>query len=118
MRTYLVRIIFRIVCGNGDHTAQFDEQLRLLKAEDEKEAYEKARTFVQQEEEGFLNNSLQVVKWQFAGIVEITEIRSFDDGMELYSRVHETDEADRYLESVRKKAAVLESKLLLYTFNC
>ena len=42
MNWYLSKIIFRIVCGEGQHTPQFDEQLRLIAASDEQEAFQKA----------------------------------------------------------------------------
>ena len=30
MNWYLAKIVYRIICGDGNHTAQFDEQLRLV----------------------------------------------------------------------------------------
>ena len=32
MNWYLAKIVYRIICGQGNHTAQFDEQLRLIQA--------------------------------------------------------------------------------------
>ena len=32
MNWYLAKIVYRILCGEGEHTAQFDEQLRLVSA--------------------------------------------------------------------------------------
>ena len=34
MNWYLSKLVFRIVCGDGQHRAQFDEQLRLIAAAD------------------------------------------------------------------------------------
>ena len=31
MKWYLAKIVYRIICGEGNHTPQFDEQLRLIK---------------------------------------------------------------------------------------
>ena len=42
MNWYLTKLVFRIICGEGHHTPQFDEQLRLVSATDECEAFEKA----------------------------------------------------------------------------
>ncbi|MDQ3846676.1 MAG: DUF4288 domain-containing protein [Bacteroidota bacterium] len=39
MNWYLTKIIYRIICGNGDHKAQFDEQLRLVEASSKQEAF-------------------------------------------------------------------------------
>ena len=35
MKWYLAKLIYRIICGDGTHTPQFDEQLRLIHAEDD-----------------------------------------------------------------------------------
>ena len=43
MNWFLAKIVYRIVCGDGDHTPQFDEQLRLVQATDESSAFEKAK---------------------------------------------------------------------------
>ncbi|HEV3251858.1 MAG TPA: DUF4288 domain-containing protein, partial [Puia sp.] len=42
MNWYLAKIVFRIICGEGQHIPQFDEQLRLIEAGNEVEAFEKA----------------------------------------------------------------------------
>jgi len=41
MNWYLAKMVFRIVCGDGNHTAQFDEQLRLISAGSKEEAFHK-----------------------------------------------------------------------------
>ncbi len=43
MKWYLAKLVFRIICGEGEHTAQFDEQLRLIKANNKEEAFHKAK---------------------------------------------------------------------------
>ena len=43
MKWFLAKLVFLIHCGNGNHTPQFDEQLRLIYAEDELHAFHKAR---------------------------------------------------------------------------
>ncbi|MER3499070.1 MAG: hypothetical protein C4308_10775 [Chitinophagaceae bacterium] len=42
MNWYLARLVYRIICGNGNHTAQFDEQLRLVCVETKEKAFHKA----------------------------------------------------------------------------
>jgi hypothetical protein len=42
MNWYLTKIVYRIICGQGNHTAQFDEQLRLIQASSAQEAFEKS----------------------------------------------------------------------------
>ena len=55
MKWFLAKLVFRIVCGHGEHTAQFDEQLRLIAASNENQAFEKASTMGLDEGETFYN---------------------------------------------------------------
>lgn len=43
MNWYLAKIVYRIICGEGDHIAQFDEQLRLINAASKVDAFHKAQ---------------------------------------------------------------------------
>src|SRR5215207_499249 len=70
MKWYLAKVVYRIICGDGHHTAQFDEQLRLLTARHEEEALEKAIAIGMQEEEVFYNDRKQLVQWKFIDITE------------------------------------------------
>ncbi|WP_205508788.1 DUF4288 domain-containing protein [Longitalea arenae] len=109
MNWFLAKIVYRIVCGEGDHTAQFDEQLRLVQAADEQEAFAKAKAIGEQEQEMFLNQQQKLVTWQFINVCELYKISALIDGAELYSRIQETDNAGTYIELVHKKAAHIQS---------
>src|SRR5689334_21173617 len=98
MRWYLAKIIYRIICGEGDHTAQFDEQLRMIQAETGNQAIEKAIELGEREQETFYNNNQQLVQWKFINVSEIYEVSELIDGAEIYSRIHETDDAFSYLK--------------------
>ena len=65
MNWYLSKIVFQIICGDGQHTPQFDEQLRLIEAEDADIAFAKAQAIGGQEQEAFLNQHQHLVQWQF-----------------------------------------------------
>ena len=104
MNWYLAKIVFRIVCGNGDHTAQFDEQLRLISATDKQEAFSKAQTAGKKGEDTFFNKNEQLVQWQFINVSELYMLSGLIDGAELYSRIEERDNADQYIEVVNQKA--------------
>jgi len=109
MNWFLAKIVYRIVCGEGDHTAQFDEQLRLIQAADENEAFDKAKAIGEQEQEMFLNQQQKLVTWQFVNVCELYKISALIDGAELYSRIQETDNAGLYTELVHKKAAHIKA---------
>ena len=105
MNWYLVKIVFRIICGDGDHTPQFDEQLRLVSANDKKDAFYKAHQIGQREEDVFYNHKQQLVQWKFINVSELYKLGEMIDGAELYSRIEERDNADTYTEIINRKAA-------------
>lgn len=104
MNWYLAKMVFRIICGDGDHTAQFDEQLRLLSAGSKEEAFHKAQLLGTREEEMFFNQNRQLVQWQFISVSELYRLQELIDGAELYSRIEEKDNAEHYLHVIHKKA--------------
>ena len=108
MNGFLAKIVYRIVCGDGAHTAQFDEQLRLIEADSEVTAFAKARSIGQQEQEMFMNQQQRLVQWQFINVSELYKLTALIDGAELYSKVQETDNAGIYMELVHKKAAHIQ----------
>ena len=104
MNWYLSKMIFRIICGDGDHTPQFDEQLRLVSAGSKEEAFHKAQLLGMKEEEIFFNQRQQLVQWQFISVSELYRLTELIDGAELYSRIEEKENAEAYLHVIYKKA--------------
>ncbi len=104
MNWYLAKMVFRIICGDGNHTPQFDEQLRLITAGSKEEAFHKAQTMGMKEEEMFFNQQQQLVQWQFISISELYQLNDLIDGAEVYSRIEEKDNADNYINVVNTKA--------------
>lgn len=104
MNWYLSKIIFRIICGQGEHTAQFDEQLRLIAAKDEDEAFQKAMAIGQREQDGFYNHEQQLVQWKFINVAELYRLSGLLDGAEMYSRIQETDDAEAYIDLANRRA--------------
>ncbi|HMR92020.1 MAG TPA: DUF4288 domain-containing protein [Chitinophagaceae bacterium] len=108
MNWYLAKLVFRIICGNGQHTAQFDEQLRLVEGDSLEEATAKAIEMGQKEQESFFNTQNQLVQWRFINISEIYQLSSLIDGVELYSRIEEKENADAYVYAVHQKATAIQ----------
>jgi predicted RNA-binding protein with EMAP domain len=104
MNWYLAKMVFRIICGEGNHTAQFDEQLRLVSAGSKEEAFHKAQLMGVKEQEMFFNQNLQLVQWQFISVSELYQLNDLIDGAEVYSRIEEKENADAYLHIIHKKA--------------
>jgi Domain of unknown function (DUF4288) len=104
MNWYLAKMVFRILCGDGQHSAQFDEQLRLIAAGSKEEAFHKAQSMGLNEQEMFFNKKEQLVQWQFINISELYRLQELIDGAELYSRIDEKDDAESYIHIVQAKA--------------
>jgi hypothetical protein len=107
MNWYLAKIVYQIVCGDGEHPAQFDEQLRLINATDHLDAFYKSRDIGGSEEDTFLNDVNKPVKWKFIDVAEVYLLDKLIDGAEVYSRIHEDDDADSYIRSVKSRATYL-----------
>jgi hypothetical protein len=107
MNWFLTKLVFRVFCGTGNHTPQFDEQLRLIYAEDELHAFHKARLLgegdcIMRESENRVD-----VKWKFIDVCELHLLTNYTDGAEIYSVIREEAEANLYIRSVEKMAAHL-----------
>jgi len=113
MNWYLAKIVFRIICGTGNHTPQFDEQIRLVTAASYTEALARVRDLGIKEQDLFLNQKSELVEWKFINVVELKMIDELKDGMELYSRVEEAEDASRYIEFINNKAEELKAGLFV-----
>lgn len=116
MKWYLAKIVYRIICGDGDHTPQFDEQLRLFSAEDDLHAFQKARITGDKEEDNFLNNQQKPVRWKFVDVAELHPLDDLIDGAELYSKISEEENAERYIRQINERAKYLHEVCFQKTF--
>ena len=112
MNWYIAKIVFRIITGDGNHTPQFDEQLRLIHAADELHAFQKARLFGHREEDNFLNASQKPVHWRFIDVSEIHELNNLSDGVEIYSRISEEENGDIYTKLTLLRATHLHQNFM------
>lgn len=110
MQWYIAKMVYQIVCGDGNHAAQFDEQLRLIAANNEEEAFGKAYKIGKEEEESFLNQKKEPVRWQFVNVPELYRLGKLTDGTEIYSHINEVDDAEAYTTFVNCKAASIREK--------
>jgi hypothetical protein len=103
MNWYIAKIVFNITAENTQ-TPQFDEQLRLISAQGKDEAFLKARIIGIKEEDSFLNDRQERVKWEFINVADIIPVGKLEDGAELYSSIYETNEPKSYIHCVHQKA--------------
>ena len=115
MNWYLAKIVYQIICGEGDHTPQFDEQVRFIQAFSREHAFEKSRLIGLQEEETFSNQKQQLVQWKFVDIAELHDMDELHDGAEVYSQIRETDDADAYKRFIHHKARLLQNNFIAVT---
>jgi hypothetical protein len=107
MNWYITKVVFAISPETTIETKQFDEQLRLVNADCKEEAFLKARTIGLCEEDTFYNDKMKKVKWEFINVSEVIPLNSLEDGIEIYSRIHETDEGRTYINFVHQKAVAI-----------
>jgi hypothetical protein len=106
MNWYISKIVFGISTEN-QQTQQFDEQLRLIQANSSEEAFLKARMIGLGEEDSFINDKNKQIKWEFINVAELMPLKNLEDGVELYSRIHEIDEAKSYVNFIHQRAVDL-----------
>ena len=110
MNWYIVKIIFRIISGGGNHAAQFDEQLRLIKAGSDQAAFEKANRIGISEQTVFVNDRKENVRWEFIAVTEINLLGNLADGAEVYYKIHETADAASYIETAKHRSDLLAGR--------
>lgn len=110
MKSYLAKIVFRIICDGGAHTAQFDEQLRLIVAEEEELAFIKAVFLGHTNEKRFENIHKQMVEWKFVNVSEVILMNEMIDGAEVYSSIKECDDGADYERNIHTRAKLLKMR--------
>jgi hypothetical protein len=109
MNWYVAKIIFRI-CNEGSQKLQFDEHIRLIKADNFDEAFLKARILGISEEDAFMNTKNKQVKWEFINVAELYSISELKDGSEIYSMITEKEEASNYIHAIHQRAIFMQTK--------
>jgi hypothetical protein len=96
---FIAKMVFQIICGDGKHRPQFEEQWRLIKANDNCEAVQKAQEMAQVESGSEVAISLPV-QWRFVSLAEIIPLTMLTDGVELLAITREPYDQQDYLQHV------------------
>lgn len=115
MKWYIAKLVFSIETTTAYASAQFDEQVRLIKANNATEAYFKIRRIGKTEEVSFSNTTSSRVQWQFIDVSEMICIGDITDGLEVYSNTVEVEEKNSYINAVLKKGMGIQAKNLILT---
>jgi len=89
MRSFTAQIIYRIEC-EGLPTDQYEEQWRLVYAEDEKQALNLARESGKNEESTFIDRQGRTMCWRMVAVKDLQPVELKNGGL-LFSVVREVE---------------------------
>ncbi|XZF14106.1 DUF4288 domain-containing protein [Chitinophagaceae bacterium MMS25-I14] len=89
MKTYTAQIIYKIEC-EGIATEQYEQQWRLVLAEDDENALREARKMAREEESTFVDRHGRTVFWKLLAVKELKEI-DLSNGCLLFSEIKEVE---------------------------
>ncbi|RYZ50736.1 MAG: DUF4288 domain-containing protein [Sphingobacteriales bacterium] len=87
MKHFTAQIIYRIIC-EGVLTEQYEEQWRLVVAEDERRALEMAKAIGSEEASIFVDRHGRRIEWQLIAVKDLSEV-VVENGALLFSSVKE-----------------------------
>ncbi|MFA9213439.1 MAG: DUF4288 domain-containing protein [Candidatus Methylacidiphilales bacterium] len=108
---FLAKLVFSITSANNSF--HYDDQLRVVFANNKHEALMKAKILGIKDEENFMLESLTSVSWKFIDVMEITALEDLKDGMEIYSHTRENEPDNSYENYVSSAANNLIAETIL-----
>ena len=112
MKWFAVNCIYQVICGEGKHAPQFNEQTRLIQAVGQMEALDKARLNAVNFNPPFNNCKGEKVVWKFIGVGGISAVEELADGVEVSSSIVEPESVDQYLEALKHRNQSLTNQKL------
>ena len=97
MKWYIAKLIFQVINSEGILTPQFDEQWRLIKADEVTWAYEKARVIGWLEQGCFNSEYQRKGERKFIEVVELQQIYTMEGGATVFSTTEEPIDASSVL---------------------
>jgi hypothetical protein len=109
MEWYLAKLVYRFQPKTANGAVHFEEQVRLVEAEDELHAFHKAQQIGTQEEFHLEVESAGDIHWHFIDVTELLKLHRMMDGAEILSQSYKTTEPELYQKKIRLKAGYLLS---------
>lgn len=109
MEWFLAKLVYRFQSAARPGHLQFDEQLRLIQADDALHAFHKAQQIGQQEQLIADVQANHQVSWYFIDVTELYKLHHMIDGAEVLSQICLPEDGNRYQREVRLKAGYLLS---------
>ncbi|WP_316829806.1 DUF4288 domain-containing protein [Pedobacter aquatilis] len=107
MKWFAVNCIYQVICGEGKHSPQFNEQVRLVTAETSFEAIQKAKLLAFGYNASFENCVGEMVRWEFIAVGGITAVDEPTDGIEVSSKILEPKSVEAYLKDLKHRTKTL-----------
>lgn len=107
MKWFAVNCIYQVICGDGKHSPQFNEQTRLIYAQNACEALNKAKMMASGFNAPFKSCEGKPVIWTFISIGGIIEIDEPADGVEVSSKILEPKSVKKYLKKLTHRNKIL-----------
>lgn len=104
MNWYIAKLVYQVISGVGNHTPQFDEQLRLIRADEYAWAREKATIIGHLLQHKCTNDKGEELAWKFVNVIDVVPVSSWEDGEEIYSTTSEPKDVKEYLSTLSVKA--------------
>ena len=115
MKWYIAKLVFNIHTNNGvGNSSQFDEQFRLIEASSQGDAFFRARALGNKEEESFVNANGDNITWKFIDVSDVQPVNEFKHGAEIYSITHRDEQPDDYINFIRQKVMVIQSREFIF----
>jgi hypothetical protein len=114
MKTFIAKLIFNININQDSDSSQFDEQIRIIKADSVHEAYHKAKSIGQKEEETFANPKMQLIEWKFINVLDIYDMDSYKEGEQLYSQTIFENDSQSYIQYLLEKSKKFQEKNVIF----
>jgi hypothetical protein len=114
MRWYAVHLILECrKTATGESLGTVEEQVRILTATDDEEAYRKALRLGASAEHEYDNSAGERVRWVFAGLGDLDElsVERIEDGTEIASKIIHGAEAGRHVKGKPQLTVFLEKTL-------
>lgn len=109
MEWFLAKLVYRFYGIADNTTAYFDEQIRLIEAEDQLHAFHKAQQIGHQEQSQANITEESGIRWSFIDVTELYMLNRTMDGAEVLSQMHQSSDPGKYQKNVRLKAGYLLS---------
>ncbi len=86
-QSYIATIVFNILC-DGVFTGEYEEQLRIIYADNNELALQTAKKFGKDEASIFKDRKQRIIEWKFSGVKELKQV-CLENGALIHSSITE-----------------------------